>query len=72
MMSETKKYISKAPIRRLMKDEGCNFVSNDVIDMLINQLKEVASEVTRKAISNVILDNRKRITGRDIREAIRE
>ncbi len=38
--SGVKKYIAKAPIRRLMKDEGAKLVAEAAVDLLINKLRK--------------------------------
>lgn len=64
-----KSYIAKAPIRRLMKAEGAELVSNEAVTILIDQLLKVAGDVTKNAVKIVSGDKRKRITAADIREA---
>ncbi|MBN2154585.1 MAG: NFYB/HAP3 family transcription factor subunit [Candidatus Lokiarchaeota archaeon] len=66
-----KKYIAKAPIRRLMKDEGAKLVAEAAVDLLINKLEKVATDVTKSAIKIVKTDKRKRLTAQDIQLATR-
>ena len=64
-------YISKAPIRRLMKKEGADLVAADALDKLIAYLEKAAADVTKEAITITKADKRKRITAADIRAATR-
>jgi len=66
-----KKYIAKAPIRRLMKDEGAKLVAEAAVDLLIEKLEKTATDVTKAAIKNVKTDKRKRLTAPDIQLATR-
>lgn len=65
---QSKSYIAKAPIRRLMKAEGAELVASDAVDILINQLHKVAQGVTKDAVKLVRSDKRKRVTAADIME----
>lgn len=67
----TKKYIAKAPIRRLMKDEGAKLVAEAAVDLLITKLEKTATDVTKSAIKLVKTDKRKRLTAPDIQLATR-
>ena len=69
--SPAKKYIAKAPIRRLMKDEGAKLVAESAVDLLINKLEKTAMDVTKAAIKLVKADKRKRLTAPDIQMAAR-
>ena len=64
-------YIAKAPIRRLMKNEGAGLVAEAAVQVLIEQLTKVAKNVTKSAVKYVKEDKRKRITGADIIAATR-
>ena len=59
-------FISKAPIRRLMKNEGAGLVAEDAVILLITQLTEAAKKVTKDAVKLVKNDKRKRVTAADI------
>ncbi|UYP46560.1 hypothetical protein NEF87_002845 [Candidatus Lokiarchaeum ossiferum] len=59
-------YIAKAPIRRLMKNEGASLVAENAVELLIEQLTKVATEVTKEAVKMVKADKRKRLTAADI------
>lgn len=61
-----KSYISKAPIRRLMKAEGADLVAEDAMALLISKLIEQANKVTKKAVQLVKDEKRKRLTAEDI------
>ncbi len=64
-------FIAKAPVRRLMKQEGASLVSQDALMLMIDKLEEHAEKVTRKALKIVKDDGRKRVTPQDIDFAIR-
>jgi len=66
-----KKYIAKAPIRRLMKDEGAKLVAEAAVDLLISKLEKTATDVTKAAIKIVKADKRKRLTAPDVQMATR-
>lgn len=59
-------YIAKAPIRRLMKNEGAGLVAEDAVILLIEELTKAAKEVTKEAVKLVKTDKRKRVTAADI------
>jgi|SaaInl8_150m_RNA_FD_contig_21_1541894_length_332_multi_7_in_0_out_0_1 histone H3/H4 len=62
-------YIAKAPIRRLMKNEGASLVAEDAVVLLIEELTKVGQAVTKKAVKLVKDDKRKRVTAADITAA---
>ncbi|MHA1648365.1 MAG: histone [Promethearchaeota archaeon] len=64
-------FISKAPLRRLMKDEGAGLVSEGALLLMAKTLEAHAKKVTKKAISIVKDEKRKRLTSQDITFAIR-
>ena len=59
-------FISKAPIRRLMKNEGAGLVAEDAVILLIDELTKAAKAVTKEAVKMVKIDKRKRVTAADI------
>ncbi len=59
-------YIAKAPIRRLMKEEGAGLVAEDAVVLLIEELTKVGKDLTKKAVKIVKDDKRKRVTAADI------
>ncbi|MHA1720579.1 MAG: histone-like protein [Promethearchaeota archaeon] len=59
-------YIAKAPIRRLMKNEGAGLVAENAVVLLIEQLTKEAKRVTKAAVKLVKVDKRKRVTAADI------
>ncbi len=69
MAENRESYISKAPIRRLMKQQGARLVAEEAVICLIDKLTEIGKDVTKKAIKIVEGEKRKRITPEDIREA---
>jgi histone H3/H4 len=64
-------FIAKAPVRRLMKQEGASLVSQDALMLMIDTPESHAEVITKKAIKLVIEDGRKRVTPQDIDLAIR-
>lgn len=65
-------FISKAPIKRFMKEQGAALVSKEAILLMINQLEVQAKRTTKKALSLVKDEKRKRLTAEDIVWASRE
>ena len=59
-------FIAKAPIRRLMKNQGANLVAEDAVNVLINFLEKFGGDVTKKAIALANADKRKRVTADDV------
>ncbi|MHA1619273.1 MAG: histone-like protein [Promethearchaeota archaeon] len=70
--SSQKSFISKAPIRRLMAEEGAKLVSDEALVIMIKSLEKHAIITTKKAIEIVKDDKRKRITAEDISWATQE
>jgi len=64
-----RKYIANAPIRRLMKREGAELISEKAVDKLVEQLEKTATIVTEIAILKRFEDKRKRLSADDIRSA---
>ena len=67
-----KKYIAKAPIRRLMKNEGATLVAETAVELLIEKLTAIGTDLTKLAIKDVKADKRKRLTAADIIAASRK
>ena len=67
--AERSSFISKAPIRRLMKAEGADLVAEDAMGLLIEKLLDMANKVTKKAVAGVKAESRKRVTAEDIMRA---
>lgn len=65
-------FMSKAPIKRFMKEQGATLVSNDAIELLIEQLEMQAKRTTKKALSLVKDERRRRLSADDIIWASRE
>ena len=59
-------YIAKAPIRRLMKQEGAGLVAENAVELLIATLTKAGEALTKKAVKLVKDDKRKRVTAADI------
>jgi histone H3/H4 len=64
-------FIAKAPIRRLMKQEGAGLVAEGAVDLLIESLTKIAKNVTQAAVKLVKEEGRKRVTAGDILAAER-
>jgi histone H3/H4 len=64
--AERSSFISKAPIRRLMKAEGADLVAEDAMGLMIEKLLDMANKVTKKAVSQVKEEKRKRVTAEDV------
>lgn len=67
----SKKYIAKAPIRRLMKNEGATLVAETAVELLIEKLTAIGTDLTRSAINKAKLNKKKRLTADDIINATR-
>jgi DNA-binding protein len=59
-------FISKAPVKRLMKQEGARLISDGALKLLISKLEQIATKTTKKAMSLVKDEKRKRLTSEDI------
>ncbi|MBD3228527.1 MAG: histone [Candidatus Lokiarchaeota archaeon] len=73
-MAEDKetKVITKTALRRLMKNEAyADIVSAKAVLKLLDYLNDLAIDITKKAIKIAQNANRKTITKRDIKLAIR-
>jgi len=66
---DRKGFVAKAPIRRLMKNEGASLVAEGALDLLISKLEQIAKDTTKKALEFASADKRKRVTGVDISQA---
>jgi len=62
-------YIAKSPIRRLMKNEGANIVSNDALNEIIEILTNKGKELTNKALEMTRHAGRKKLTADDVKLA---
>jgi histone H3/H4 len=65
------KYISKAPIRRLMKNQGANLVAEEAVITLVEFLEKFADGLTKKAMKIAEDDKRKKLTADDINAALK-
>nr|MDO8110327.1 NFYB/HAP3 family transcription factor subunit [Candidatus Sigynarchaeota archaeon] len=70
-MAEQEKYISKAPIRRLMKNQGANLVAEEAVITLVDFLEKFADGLTKKAMKIAEEDKRKKLTAEDILAALK-
>lgn len=70
-MSADEKYISKAPIRRLMKNQGANLVAEEAVITLVEFLEKYADTLTKKAMKIAEEDKRKKLTADDINAALK-
>ena len=64
-------FISKAPVRRLMRGEGAKLVSEEALELLIKKIENHGIMVTKKAIALVKDEKRKRLTADDVNWAMR-
>ncbi|HME51171.1 MAG TPA: histone [Candidatus Lokiarchaeia archaeon] len=71
MAAEPEKYISKAPIRRLMKNQGANLVAEEAVITLVDFLEKFADGLTKKAMKIAEDDKRKKLTADDINAALK-
>ena len=71
MAAEVEKYISKAPIRRLMKNQGANLVAEEAVITLVDFLEKFADGLTKKAMKIAEDDKRKKLTADDINAALK-
>lgn len=62
-------FIAKAPIRRLMKNQGANLVAEDAVLTLIGNLESFGADVTKAAMKLAKEDKRKRVTADDVSAA---
>ncbi|MHA1794239.1 MAG: histone [Promethearchaeota archaeon] len=60
------KYISKAPIRRLMKEQGAYLVAEDAVVQLVSYLEKYAQDLTKKALEVAQKDHRKKLLSDDV------
>ena len=65
-------FMAKAPIKRFMKEQGATLISDGAIKLLIEQLEIQAKRTTKKALSLVKDEKRKRLSADDIVWASRE
>jgi histone H3/H4 len=70
-MAAEEKYISKAPIRRLMKNQGANLVAEEAVITLVEFLEKYADTLTKKAMKVAEEDKRKKLTADDINAALK-
>ncbi|MHA1368378.1 MAG: histone family protein [Promethearchaeota archaeon] len=66
------KFISKAPIRRVMKNYGASLVAEDAVVALTEFLEKYGMEVTKKAIEIAKKDKRKKVTADDVLAAVKK
>ena len=70
-MAKKKRSFAWSPLRKLMKRSGANIVARNAVDLLIMDLEEVATELTKKALAFAIHAKRKNITKGDMNLAIK-
>jgi len=70
-MAKKKRSFAWSPLRKLMKKSGANIVARNAVDLLIQDLEETASKITKKALSFAKHAKRKKITKDDMSLAIR-
>ena len=62
--------IPKAPVKRIMKEEGAERVSAEAVDALVDYLETDADAIARKAIDYAKLAKRQTVKAEDIALAI--
>lgn len=70
-MAKKKRSFAWSPLRALMKRQGANIVARDAVDVLIAQLEEEATKLTKQALSFAEHAKRKKITKDDMLLAIK-
>ena len=63
------KFISKAPIRRIMKGQGANLVAENAVITLVDELIDYGTKLTKKALKIAQNSKRKKVTASDIKLA---
>ena len=64
-------YLSKSPIRRLMKHNGAEIVSSSAVNELGEWLQESAEKLTKQALKLTKHAKRKKVTKEDLQLAIK-
>lgn len=62
--------IPKAPINRIIKENGAERISASAVDELVAYLEEEAARVSKKAIENAKIAKRQTVKDEDIKLAI--
>ncbi|MHA1338634.1 MAG: histone [Promethearchaeota archaeon] len=70
-MAKKKRSFAWSPLRKLMKKSGANIVARNAVDLLIMDLEETATKLTKKALAFAKHAKRKKITKDDMTLAIR-
>ena len=70
-MAKKKSSFAWSPLRKLMKRSGANIVARNAVDLLIMDLEEVATALTKKALGFAQHAKRKKITKDDMTLAIK-
>ena len=70
-MAKKKRSFAWSPLRKLMKRSGANIVARNAVDLLIMDLEEIATELTKKALAFAVHAKRKKITKGDMNLAIK-
>jgi histone H3/H4 len=65
-------FISKAPIRRLMKDQGAFLVADEAVEFMIDHLQKLGIAITKKAVENVEKAGLKKLMSIDVLSASKE
>ena len=65
-MAKKKRAFAWSPLRQLMKDSGANIVARSAVDLLIKDLEEISTRLTKKALQFAQHANRKKITKSDM------
>jgi len=64
-------YIKKAPLRRLMRDNGASIVASAAVETLAKWLQESAALITKTSLKLTKHSKRKKITREDILLALK-
>ena len=70
-MAKKKRSFAWSPLRKLMKRAGANIVARNAVDLLITDLEDVATKLTKKALGFAKHAKRKKITKEDMSLAIK-
>ena len=70
-MAKKKTHFAWSPVRKLMKRSGAQIVARDAVELLIVDLEETASKLTKKALGFAKHAKRKKISKEDMDLAIK-
>jgi len=70
-MAKKKGSFAWSPLRKLMKKSGASIVAREAVNVLIADLEQTATALTKKALSFAVHAKRKKITKDDMTLAIK-